>query len=59
MEVVSSIRTPLITGGKSVADVSDDICRQVEGAPSRSWMLAIAVSSSFLIVGAYAVSVLL
>ena len=59
MEVVASIRTPLITGGKSVADVSDDICRQVEGAPSRSWMLAIAVSSSFLIVGAYAVSVLL
>ena len=59
MEVVSSIRTPLITGGKSVADVSDDICRQVEGAHSRSWMLAIAVSSSFLIVGAYAVSVLL
>ena len=59
MEVVSSIRTPLVTGGKSVADVSDDICKQVEGAPSRSWLLAITVSSAFLLVGLYAVLVLL
>jgi len=59
MEVVSSIRTPLVTGGKTLADVSDDICRQVEGAPSRSWMLAITVSSSLLLVGLYAVLVLM
>ena len=59
MEVVSSIRKPLIHSGKSLADVSDDICRQVEGPPSRSWKLAVTVSSAVLLVGLYAVMVLL
>jgi molybdopterin-containing oxidoreductase family membrane subunit len=59
MEVVSSIRKPLIHGGKSMTQVSDDICRQVEGPPSTSWKLAITVSSAVLLVGLYAVMVLL
>lgn len=59
MEVVSSIRTPLVTGGKTVGDVSRDICRQVEGAPSKTWKLAITVSLGLLLVGSYAVGILL
>ena len=59
MEVVSWFRKPLIHGGKTHADVSDDICRQVEGPPSRSWKLAITVSSAVLLVGLYTVVVLL
>jgi molybdopterin-containing oxidoreductase family membrane subunit len=58
MEVVSSVRTPLITGGKSLADVSDDICRQVEAPPSKSWKLAFTISLVALLVGSYAVAVL-
>lgn len=59
MEVVSSVRTPLVNGGKSVADVSNDICRQVEGAPSNSWKLAFTISFITLLVGLYTVLVLL
>ena len=59
MEVVSSVRPPLITGGKTITDVSQDICRQVEGKPSKSWMLGVAFTLSVLGVGLYATVVLL
>ena len=35
MQVTSSVRDPLVTGGKTVKDVSHDISRQVEGKPTR------------------------
>ncbi len=59
MQVSSSIRNPLITGGKTAHDVTEDVCRQVEGAPSKSWMLGFAISFGALLVGGYAVFVLL
>jgi Ni/Fe-hydrogenase subunit HybB-like protein len=59
MEVVSTVRPPLVTGGKTVADVTNDICRQVEGKPSRSWLMGMAVSLTVLAIGFYAVIVLL
>lgn len=59
MEVVSSVRPPLITGGKTITDVSIDICRQVEGKPTRTWMLGLAFTLSVLAVGFYAVAMLL
>ncbi len=55
MEVVSAIRDPLITGGKTIGDVTDDICGRVEAKAPRSWMLALAVSLSVLALGSYAV----
>ncbi len=58
MEVVSSVRTPLITGGKTLGDVSDDICRQVEGAPTKLWKFAMTISVSALLIGGWAVLVL-
>lgn len=58
MEVVSSVRTPLVTGGKTVADVSEDICRQVEGPPTRLWKVAITISMTALLIGAYTMAVL-
>ena len=30
--VTSAVRTPLVTGGKTYADVTEDISRQVEGS---------------------------
>ncbi len=59
MEVISSVRPPLVTGGKTVADVSQDICRQVEAKPSKSWLMGIAISLTAMAVGFYALVMLL
>jgi Ni/Fe-hydrogenase subunit HybB-like protein len=59
MHVTSQIREPLITGGKTMAEVSDDICRQVEGKPSKSWIMAFTVSVGILSIGAVSVGTLL
>lgn len=59
MEVISSVRPPLITGSKTVADVSQDICKQVEAKPSKSWFMGMAISLTALAVGFYALVMLL
>jgi Ni/Fe-hydrogenase subunit HybB-like protein len=51
--VVSPIREHLVTGGKSYHDVTHDISRQVEGAPTKEWKIAFAVSSLLFIYGGY------
>ena len=56
---VSVIREPLVTGGKTVHDVTEDFCRQVEGKPTLSWMLGMAISLGTLGIGAYCVFMLL
>ena len=55
MHVESKIRTPLITGGKTLHDVSNDISRRVEDKPSVSWLIALGLSLIMLLVGGYAV----
>ena len=59
MQVSSSVRDPLVTGGKTVKDVSHDISRQVEGKPTRLWWMAFAVSLAFLGFGFYCICYLL
>ncbi|MEQ8926637.1 MAG: NrfD/PsrC family molybdoenzyme membrane anchor subunit [Fulvivirga sp.] len=59
MQVTSSVREALVTGNKTVHDVTEDICRQVEGKPTKSWMLGMAVSLGALAIGTYCVFVLL
>ena len=59
MIVTSQIREPLITGGKTMAEVSDDICRQVEGKPSKSWIMAFTVAVGVLTIGAVSLGTLL
>ena len=51
----SAIREPLVTGGKTVHNVTEDICGRVEQKPTKTWMLAMAVSLATLAVGGYAV----
>ena len=58
-DVGSSVRVPLITGGKNAHDVSSDIAGRVEQRPTFTWMLAMAVSLGLLSVGGYAVAVTL
>ncbi|SFC63160.1 prokaryotic molybdopterin-containing oxidoreductase family, membrane subunit [Flexibacter flexilis DSM 6793] len=55
MQVTSPVREPLVTGGKTIKDVTDDICRQVEGKPTKLWMLALTLSLIVLGIGTYAV----
>ncbi|HRI79731.1 MAG TPA: polysulfide reductase NrfD [Cyclobacteriaceae bacterium] len=53
MQASSVLRESLVTGGKTVADVSHDISRQVEGKPTRLWWMAFGVSLLLLTWGAY------
>ena len=55
----SVIREPLITGGKTVHDVTQDICSRVEQKPTKTWLLAMAVSLTTLAIGSIAVAMLL
>src|SRR6478735_3149799 len=59
MQVSSSIRESLVTGGKSVRDVSEDISRQVEGKPTNLWWMAFGISVVLLLYGAYCFWILL
>ncbi|MEQ9403706.1 MAG: NrfD/PsrC family molybdoenzyme membrane anchor subunit [Cyclobacteriaceae bacterium] len=59
MHAESEVRIPLVTGGKSVHDVTEDICSRVEQKPTKLWMMAMAISLALLIVGLYAVYLLL
>lgn len=55
MQVTSSVRKPLITGGKTVHDVTEDICKQVEGKPGKLWLMAFGISAVTLAIGLLAV----
>jgi len=59
MQATSSIRETLITGGKTVRDVSEDISRQVEGKPTRLWWIAFSVSVVLFMFGLYCLATLL
>lgn len=54
MQVISSIREPLITGGKTLKDVTHDVSRQVEGKPSLGWILGLLFSVGILLLGSIA-----
>ena len=51
MHVTSPVRNPLVLGSKTYADVTEDICRHVEGKPTKEWKVAFGVSFAVLIYG--------
>jgi len=51
MHVTSPVREPLIQGGKTYADVTEDICRHVEGKPTKEWKIAFGISLLVLAYG--------
>lgn len=59
MQVTSSVRDPLVTGGKTANDVSYDISIQIESKPAKLWYIAMAVSLSLLAFGVYCMCMLL
>lgn len=42
---VASIREPLITGNKSYASITEDICTPLESKPGKLWLIAITCTS--------------
>ncbi|MCC5920516.1 MAG: polysulfide reductase NrfD [Cyclobacteriaceae bacterium] len=59
MQVTSSIREPLITNGKSYADVTEDVCSVVENPPGKLWLMGMAISIALLGIGGYALAITL
>ncbi len=53
--VVSPIRQPLVKGGKTYHQITEDICSPTERMPSTQWFIAFAVSIAFLGVFAFSV----
>ncbi|MBB6462502.1 NrfD/PsrC family molybdoenzyme membrane anchor subunit [Flammeovirga kamogawensis] len=51
MQIVSKVREPLVTGGKTYKDITEDVCRPVEGNPSMGWFAGMAVSLILLLAG--------
>lgn len=45
----SNLREPLITGDKTVHDITDDVCRPIEGKANKWWWLAFTVASAALL----------
>ena len=54
-DVDTSLRPPLITGDKSLGDVTRDICAPMDRRPTGLWWAAFAVSFTALMVGVAAV----
>jgi len=54
MQVTSSVRQPLVTGGKTYHDVTHDVSRQVEGSPSKLWFMAFLTAAGVLALGSIA-----
>lgn len=59
MQVTSSVREPLVTGGKTYHDVTHDVSRHVEAKPNIRWFLAFLTSAGVLALGSIAVVVTL
>ncbi|WP_347160213.1 NrfD/PsrC family molybdoenzyme membrane anchor subunit [Pontibacter chitinilyticus] len=55
MQHVSPIREPLVTGGKTYHDITEDVCRQVEAAPNPRWAAAFGVALIGLCIFFYSV----
>ncbi|KXX71651.1 MULTISPECIES: NrfD/PsrC family molybdoenzyme membrane anchor subunit [Flammeovirga] len=53
MQIVSKVREPLVTGGKTYKDITEDVCRPVEANPSKGWFGGMALSLFLLLAGGY------
>ena len=53
--VVSPIRQPLVTGGKTYHQITEDICSPTERMPGSMWFIAFAASIALLGVFAFSV----
>ena len=47
----SQVREPLVDGHKTYHDVTEDICKPVEAAPTRLWWIGFIISVALLLFG--------
>lgn len=53
MQIVSEVREPLVTGGRTIKDITEDISSRVEEAPTLSWWISMFLSILLLAAGGY------
>ena len=55
-EMTSTLREPLVLGNKTYADITRDVCAQMERKPTIVWWSAFGVAAVVLAIGVWAVS---
>ncbi len=58
-EIYSELRLPLVDGAKSPSEVTEDVCRPLEGKAGTLWWVAFLAAASVLALGVAAVAYLL
>ena len=53
--VVSPIREPLVTGNKTYHQITEDLCRPTETAPSLAWVAAFVTALIFMTGGVFCI----
>jgi len=53
MKLNNSVRKSLITGNKTLNDVTEDVCKPLESMPSMLWISAFLFSATLLLSGGY------
>lgn len=51
----SNVRAPLVDGQKDYHQITEDICRPIEVAPSRLWKIGFGIAVAMLMFGVYSV----
>jgi Ni/Fe-hydrogenase subunit HybB-like protein len=51
----SQVREPLVDGNKDYHQITEDICRPIEAAPSLSWKIGFGISVALLLFGVYSI----
>ena len=51
----SQVRPPLVDGNKDYHQITEDICRPVEAAPSKLWKIGFGIAVALLLFGVYSV----
>lgn len=51
----SLIRTPLVTGSPTMHDITEDICRPVEGKPTKAWWIGFVLATLGFLLWLYSV----
>lgn len=52
----SPIREPLVTGGRTYHNITEDICRPIENKPTNAWKIGFTISAILACVGVFSIA---
>ena len=52
----SPIREPLVTGGRTYHNITEDICRPIENKPTTAWKIGFTISAIFACIGVFSIA---